>query len=74
VCLLQVIADELLVLAGPPARLDLDAAGQLLVQLHPIRLRDPAVRRVADQDVREPEGVVRAAPRLLGPDQLLAHQ
>ena len=72
--LLEVVADDLLVLAGAIPRLDLDPGRESLVQLGPQRLRELAVGGVSDEDVREAKGVVPAGSREVGPDQLLAHQ
>ena len=48
--------------------------GEALVELGARLLRERVVRRVADEDVPEPERVVAGKPRPLRPHELLAHE
>jgi hypothetical protein len=72
--LLEVVADDLLVLAREVLRVDVQPVGQALVHLRPPGLGDPAVGGVADQDVGEAEGVLPADLGAVGADELLAHE
>ena len=65
--LLEVVADDLLELLAAAV----EPAGEALVEVSALALRDAFVGRVADEDVAEAEGVV---DRLVGTDQLLANE
>ena len=71
--LLEVPADRLVVLdrLADPA---LDPVGEASVQLRPRALQHPAVRRVADQPVVEPQRRLAEEPGGVGLDQLAAPQ
>ena len=69
--LLQVVAEDLLVLVQPrPGAFE--PPGERLVERRPPLLRHPLVGRVPDQLVPEPEGLLAGELRSIGPDQLLA--
>ena len=70
---LEVIADDLLDLGRPFLLAALDPPREALVQLRPPGFRDLLVRGVADEDVREAEGVLLDC-RVVGADQLLASE
>ncbi len=72
--LLQVVADELVVLTGPPGHPGLQPARVSLVQVGPLPLRRRLVGAVAQQDVQEPERLHPGQVRPVGMDQLLADQ
>jgi hypothetical protein len=72
--LLEVVADDLLVLAGQIRCVHLDPIGQALVHLRSHRLRNPAVGRIPDEDVGEAEGILSADLGSVGLDELLAHE
>ena len=74
VSLLQVIADDLLELDCAVARVRGDPVGEALVQDRARLLRDSRIRRVADQRVREAEGVVGADGGTVRADELLPHE
>jgi hypothetical protein len=69
--LLEVIAEDLLVLARHLSCGRLDPVREPLVQLGPQPLGDAVVGRVTDQDVGEPERILLRELRGLRPDQLL---
>ena len=71
--LLEVVADDL-VQVGAFANARLDPAGELLVQRRTDLFRHRLVRRVADQDVAEPETVLADEAPPVGTDQLLADE
>ena len=68
------MAEDLLVLAQPLARLYLEPARVALVQLRSEPLRHRVIGRVADQDVAEAERVVAGELGLVGADQVLADE
>src|SRR5207249_2830147 len=68
---LEVIAEDLLELGQPLAHLALQPVRVALVEGGPERLRHGVVRRVADQDVAEPEAVVAEELRTVRADELL---
>ena len=70
----EVVADDLLELGDPVARLAFEPAGETLMQVRPRPLRHRTVRRVADQDVAEPERVLPREPRPIGVHELLAQE
>src|SRR5204863_1006585 len=72
--LLEVIADDRLVLRHAVAGVLLRPDGEPLVKLRAALLRQPRVRRVEDQDVMEPERVLAREGRTLRRDEPLAHQ
>jgi hypothetical protein len=72
--LLQVEADDLVVLAGPlPAHL-LEPRGEALVQLATILLGERLIGGIADQVVAELEGVLAGDLRGVREHQAAAHQ
>ena len=72
--LLEVVADDLLVLPGEVARVHLDPIREPLVHLRAHRLWDPVVGSIADEDVGEAKGILAADLGTIGPDELLAHE
>jgi hypothetical protein len=70
--LLQVVSDDLLELGLPLAAGPGHPGGHALVQDGPVALGKGGVGGVAQQQVAEPEGVLTAEARPVGPDQLLA--
>src|SRR5207245_9666000 len=70
--LFEVVADDLVLL--DQMRVCVEPDRELLVQFGPHFLRERLVGRVADEQVPEPECVVPGKGRLLGPDQLFAHE
>ena len=70
--LLEVVAEDLLVLGEPGPEHDGEPGGEAFVQPGPGTLEQAGVRRVADQDVAEVEVVGRA--RLRPADELFAAQ
>src|SRR6266516_7319990 len=72
--LLEVEAEDLLVLTDPVTRLAFEPVCEALVQLGPQLLRHRAVGGIADQDVAEAEGVVVREFGTPGPDQFLADE
>jgi hypothetical protein len=67
---LEVVADDLLM----GARVFVEPVSEALVQLSTDFLRDPAVRRVADQDVAEAEAILIGQARALRLDEASAHK
>ena len=68
--LLEVVTEDLVQLDQVGA-VALEPNREALVQLCTCRLREPVVRRVADQEMAEPEGVVAGQLCPIGPDELL---
>src|SRR5262245_45465198 len=73
-CLLQVVADDLIQLGGALAQAALEPAREALVEVGPRLLRDAEVRGVADQDVPEAETVLGREDRARRLDELLTGQ
>ena len=71
--LLEVVADDLVELDERRA-VPLQPHGEALVQIGPGRLGQRVVRRIADQEVAKAVGVLADELRLVGADQLLAHE
>ena len=69
--LLQVVAHDLLVLGEPVSRNRLEPPGESLVQLCPGLLGQRVVRRVPDEEMAEPKGVLSCELRPIGPDEIL---
>ena len=69
--LLEVVADDLVALDELVRR---EPVGEALVELGPGCLRERLVGGIADQQVPEAERVVAREGRLVGPDELLAHE
>ena len=74
VTLLQVVAEDLLVLEHPRARRSLEPVGEPLVQVGAERLGRPAVGGVPNEDVLEAKGVLAGELRLGGPHEIPARQ
>src|SRR5581483_9420299 len=73
--LLQVVAEQLLDLAGALVCDDvLEPGGEALVQVGAHLLRQRVVRRLADEDVAEAEGVLAGEGGPVRTDELLAHE
>jgi hypothetical protein len=72
--LLEVVADDLLVLRGAVSRRLLEERGELLVQPGARLLRQAAIGGVADEDVAEAVGVLAAEQLRVGEDDLLPQQ
>ena len=72
--LLEVVADDLVLLLGAIAADAADPRGEPLVQVRPALLGDRVVRRVADQDVPESERLLAGDHRAIRPHELLADQ
>ena len=72
--LLEVVADELLVVAGEVPRPALDPLGELLVHRRPDHLRDAVVGGVPDEDVGEAVRVLLPHLGAVGLDQVLADE
>ena len=71
--LLEVVAEDLVQLDQLVSAL-LQPGGEALVQLGPGRFRERVVGGVADQQVAEAEAVLARELRLVGTDQLAAHE
>ena len=71
--LLEVVAEDLVELDESLAVL-LEPRSETAVQLGAGRLRERVVGGVTDQQMAEPVGVVALELRLVGPDELLAHE
>ena len=73
ICLLEVVADELVELDELGAMLR-EPVGELLMELRALRLRHALVRRVAHEEMTEAERVLSGEQRSVRTDQLLAHE
>ena len=72
--LLEVIAEDLLVLGEAPAARAFEPAGEALVELRARALGQPGIGRVAHEDVPEAVGVLGRERACLGHDHPLAHE
>ena len=73
-CLLDVIAEDLLVRPSVVTHLVLQPVGETLVQVGPHLFGNATVGRVSDQVMAEPERIVTRKLGPVRPDELLAHQ
>ena len=72
--LLEVEAEDLLVLQDAIACRRLEPRGELLMELCAQLLRHRVIRRISDQLMPEAEGVLARKLSMVGPDELLANE
>ena len=72
--LLEVVAEDEVVLAGIGCRAGLQPVGEALVELGPLALGQAGIGGVADEEVAEAIGLVIGEVRAVGADQVAARQ